>query len=92
MTEILASNQIPKNIQVEDKTQYKPIIHFNVQKMNRVFTNTITNAVYAMSEGGKLTITSRKLDDNVEFSFTDTGEGIPYEVKEKYGPLSSRLR
>ena len=51
--------------------------------MKRVFTNIITNAIDAMPEGGKLIITSRKRDDTLEFAFTDTGKGIPDEIKEK---------
>ncbi len=83
MREILSSIQIPKKIHLKDRIQREPRIHVDMQKMKRVFTNIITNAIDAMPKGGKLTITSRKLDDNVEFAFTDTGEGIPDEIMEK---------
>ncbi|RLI51051.1 hypothetical protein DRO61_03090 [Candidatus Bathyarchaeota archaeon] len=83
MRAILSSIQIPKKIQVEDRTQREPMITIDTQKMKRIFTNIITNAMDAMPEGGKLTITSQELKDKVEFTFTDTGEGIPDEIKEK---------
>ncbi len=83
MREILSSIQISKKIQVKDRTQPEPMITIDTQKMKRVFTNIITNAIDAMPEGGKLTITSQELKDKVEFTFTDTGEGIPDEIKEK---------
>ncbi len=83
MMDIWSSLQVPKKIQVNDRTQRKPMIIIDTQKMKRVFTNIITNAMDAMPDGGKLTITSRKLDDKVEFTFIDTGAGIPDEIKEK---------
>jgi signal transduction histidine kinase len=83
MREILTSIQISKKIQVEDETQREPKICVDVQKMKRVFTNIITNAMDAMPEGGKITIKSRQWNDNVEFTFTDSGEGIPKEIIDK---------
>jgi PAS domain S-box-containing protein len=82
LRETLASIQIPKNIHVTERTQHKPVIAVDSQKMNRVFTNIISNAIDAMPEGGNLKITSRELHENLEFRFTDTGEGIPAEIKE----------
>ncbi len=81
--ETLSSIQIPKKIQVKDRTQREPMINIDTQKMKRVFTNLITNAIDAMPKGGKLTITNRKRGDKLEFAFTDTGKGIPNEIKEK---------
>ncbi len=83
MREILTSIQISKKIQVEDETQREPKICVDVQKMKRIFTNIITNAMDAMPEGGKITIKSRQWNDNVEFTFTDSGEGIPKEIIDK---------
>ncbi len=83
MRETLSSIQIPKKIQIEDDTQPEPEINIDVQKMKRVFTNIITNAMDAMPEGGKLTIASKQWSDNVEFTFTDTGSGISKEIIDK---------
>ena len=83
MTNILGSIQIPQRIKIEDNTQREPIISVDVQKMKRVFTNIITNAIDTMPKEGKLTIKSREWNDNVEFTFTDTGSGIPKEIIEK---------
>jgi signal transduction histidine kinase len=83
ISETITAIQIPKNIHVTERTQHNPMIIVDIQKMKRVFTNIITNAIDAMPKGGDLKITSRKLNENVVFRFTDTGEGIPDEIKDK---------
>lgn len=47
------------------------------------FSNIIRNAVDAMPQGGVLEIATEKADGSIKFRFTDTGHGIPYEVKER---------
>jgi len=51
--------------------------------MKRVFANFIKNAVEAMPQGGKLTISSRASSNNVEFMLIDSGVGMAKEVSEK---------
>jgi PAS domain S-box-containing protein len=80
--------RIPKNIRLVDSTRNQPKIRVDVDKLTRVFVNLIRNAVDAMPEGGKLTITSRQLDRKLQVSFADTGTGITGDVKEKlWSPL-----
>ena len=57
-------------------------------KLNQVFMNILTNAIYAMKVKGpdtvnKLTITTQMKDDKVMITFEDTGIGMTQEVKEK---------
>ncbi|MFQ5712374.1 MAG: PAS domain S-box protein, partial [Candidatus Geothermarchaeales archaeon] len=47
--------------------------------MRRVFTNLVTNALQAMPDGGRLTITALKAGDDAFISVRDTGVGIPEE-------------
>ena len=81
--EALSLVEIPKNVKVIDSTQNKPKIKMDIDKMKRVFANIIKNAVEAMPEGGKLTISTKESDGNVEIMFIDTGIGIAKEVIEK---------
>jgi len=83
LKDALSSVEIPENIQVSDKTQRKPRIKIDIDKMRRVFVNIIKNAVDAMPNGGRLTITSREMKDCVVISFSDTGIGISREVASK---------
>lgn len=59
-----------------------PRVLANAGQLKQVFTNIILNAVDAMKGEGTLTIRTRyhRDTDEVEVSFTDTGEGITKEV------------
>ncbi len=81
--ETLSMVEIPDYVQVLDSTQDEPKVKIDFEKMKRVFANLIKNAVDAMPNGGKLTITSKESDGNVEITFADTGIGMTKEVMEK---------
>jgi two-component system NtrC family sensor kinase len=53
-------------------------VHGNRNELEQVFFNLLANALDAMSEGGKVTVTIKKGDPGeILVLFTDTGEGIP---------------
>jgi len=79
----LASIQISKQVQILNETSEEPTISVDKEKMLKVFTNMIENALDAMPNGGTLEIRSRKIDSNVEISFSDTGSGIKDEVLQR---------
>jgi PAS domain S-box-containing protein len=83
LKETLFLVEIPNDVQVRDLTQDKPKITVDSEQMKRVFANLIKNAVDAMPDGGKLTITSKQSDGNVEITFSDAGTGMTKEVMEK---------
>jgi len=53
-----------------------PPVEVDVSRMKQVFLNIINNAVYAMNEGGTLTLRTWLADGMVCVAFTDTGTGI----------------
>jgi len=75
--------EVLENVQVLDLTQSEPKIKVDVAKMKRVFGNLIKNAIDAMPIGGKLAITSRESNANMEITFADTGIGMTKEIMEK---------
>jgi PAS domain S-box-containing protein len=81
--EALSFVQIPKDIQIINKIQSRPRINVDIERMRRVFINIIKNAFDAMPNGGKLTITTKKVKDNVVFDFSDTGVGMSKETINK---------
>ena len=46
-----------------------------------MLVNLVLNAVDAMAAGGRLTLSTRPLEDGIELVIEDTGEGISEEVR-----------
>jgi signal transduction histidine kinase/CheY-like chemotaxis protein len=60
-----------------------PVVEVDISRMKQVFLNIINNAVYAMREGGSLTLRTSLVDDMIRVNFTDTGSGIAPEHLDK---------
>ena len=82
----MARVNVDHGIQVAPDT---PLAHGNSRQLDQVFTNLISNAIQAMSEeGGTLAIKIQPITNPgepklVEISVSDTGPGIPDEIREK---------
>jgi PAS domain S-box-containing protein len=76
----LSTIKFSSKIKVVDVSGRQPKIIVDQAKMCRVFINIIQNAIDAMPEGGTIAITSRKLKDNLEIVFRDTGTGMSEET------------
>jgi PAS domain S-box-containing protein len=67
-----------------------PTASVDETQMTQLFRNLISNALDAMSDGGKLGIELRQTDDQLEITVRDTGAGIPAEnLKKVFEPLYS---
>ncbi len=76
--------EMPENIEVVTELGNNvPQVLADETQLKQVFSNIIVNAVQAMPEGGKLTITGINKDKFIEASITDTGEGIEKEILDK---------
>lgn len=60
-----------------------PKIKADREKLVQVFLNIVLNAIQAMPNGGRLTITASVSNGFVELSFRDTGPGIPEENRDR---------
>ncbi|HLW79507.1 MAG TPA: ATP-binding protein [Terriglobia bacterium] len=65
-----------------------PEIEADAAQMKTCFSNILTNAVQAMPHGGRIRITTHRVQgpgrpDSLEIRFADTGPGIPSEDREK---------
>jgi len=58
-----------------------PEIALNSNQIQQVIINLCNNAIDAMPQGGKIAITTKKLEKEVEITVSDTGTGISEEVK-----------
>ena len=59
----------------DDSTDLK--MAFDIEKMERIFYNIVSNAFKYTSDGGAITIDIHKKDQNVVITISDTGRGIP---------------
>jgi signal transduction histidine kinase len=72
-----------KKIDIRTDVQDTPRLKIDPDQMQQVFLNLILNARDAMPDGGKLEISVKQSNGQVEMLFADTGQGIDAEVKEK---------
>jgi len=87
--EALSHLTIPENIEVVKKLDADlPEVEIDTDQIRQVLVNMIMNAVQAMPEGGRLTISAREGDKFLEVEISDTGCGIPKEAIGKiFDPL-----
>jgi len=80
---------IPENIRLTRKFDLNlPDVEVDAKQIGQVLVNVITNAIQAMPDGGRLTISTRQTDPFAEIKVTDTGHGIAPEVLDKiFNPL-----
>ena len=85
--QLLSTVVVPSNISVVQQFENKVRVEADSTFLKRILVNLVTNAIQAMPDGGKLTIKAFHDNNNVNVTISDTGVGIPDEVKPK---LSSR--
>jgi len=85
----LSYTTIPENIALTKRLNTDlPEVKIDTDQVRQVLVNIIINAVQAMPEGGKLTISAKEKDKFLEVEIADTGCGIPQEVISKiFDPL-----
>lgn len=88
-TLVLLRNAIPDSIAIEKDFRADGNIECFPGKLNQVFMNIISNAAQAIKENpastgsGKITISTRDIDNSIEIRIKDTGMGMTEEVKHK---------
>jgi PAS domain S-box-containing protein len=71
-------------IELRERYRKLPSIYADPNKLKQVFINLIMNASQAMGEAGILTVeTALGVAAEVEVAITDTGPGIPAEVRDQ---------
>lgn len=60
-----------------------PQVLMDKRHIKQALLNLIQNAMAAMPEGGRLTLTAEQINDEVRLSVADTGTGIPEELLTK---------
>ncbi len=87
--EVLFKNNLPENITAACKinSDAKTIVT-DQSMLQRVLSNLVSNAVQAMPDGGKLTLSAHEDAGGTVIEVQDSGVGIPEEVKSRlFTPL-----
>lgn len=72
------------NIQVErDYDRALPRLTVQGAELNQVWTNILANAIDALGDSGRITITTRADGDCAEIDIADDGPGIPPEIRDR---------
>jgi signal transduction histidine kinase len=79
----LYQNQLKQGVEVVRNYAEIPPILCYPDELNQVWTNLIHNALQAMDYRGTLTIELTEQSGQVKISVTDSGKGIPEEIKGK---------
>ncbi|MCW3995003.1 MAG: PAS domain-containing protein [Candidatus Bathyarchaeota archaeon] len=74
---------IPQNIKLSFNIQPLPKVNLDPTFTRRALANLINNAIQAMPQGGRLEISACQVENSINISITDTGGGIPDDVKAK---------
>jgi signal transduction histidine kinase len=82
------SDQAERNgVIVAASFQNKQMPPVRGSRLFQVFCNLIKNAIDAMPDGGRLTITSAVVDQEVVIRFEDTGVGLPGDPAQVFEPF-----
>jgi signal transduction histidine kinase len=85
---IFQTVQLPTTITLKIDVQGFPKIHTDPTLIRRAITNLVNNAIQAMPDGGTLSLRARIADNRVFIEVSDTGKGIPEEIKPRlFTPL-----
>jgi len=89
-TLVIASNEYKYVAEVETGFADLPPVNCYGGEINQVILNLIVNAAHAIGDvvkgtqaKGRIRVTTRVLDDQVEIAIGDTGKGIPVEVRSR---------
>jgi signal transduction histidine kinase len=72
-----------RGIEVVRQCDYQGEVVMDADRMAQVMYNIATNARDAMPSGGTFTVAARQSGDWVELRFSDTGPGVPEELRER---------
>ena len=78
-----------RSIDFDVDARFDGVAYFDEQKLLRVFHNLARNAVEAMPTGGKLRVGVDQIGDQLQWTVSDNGPGIPPELRGRLFELFS---
>jgi signal transduction histidine kinase len=77
----IVGNELKYKCQVHKRLGKLPSIRCYPNRLNQVFINLLMNAVQAIPEQGEIAIQTEATDTHVVIRVSDTGHGIPEEIR-----------
>jgi K+-sensing histidine kinase KdpD len=82
-TKFFEKDVVKRGFKFESAVNVSSMVYVDPEKIIRVFMNIMKNALEAMEKGGTFRIEAGQLNNEIKFSLSDTGDGIPEEIKDK---------
>jgi len=89
-TLVIASNEYKYVAEVETQLGEVPLVNCYAGEINQVVLNLIVNAAHAIGDvvkgtqsKGRIKVSTRVLDDQIEIAIADSGKGIPVDVRSR---------
>jgi two-component system, NtrC family, sensor kinase len=77
----MVMNEIKYKAELKMELGAIPEIKCNPGQINQVFMNLLVNAAQSIEKKGTITVRSRQVGDLVQVDISDTGSGIPEEIR-----------
>ena len=86
--QVISTVAVPNNVTLVHVCETNLQVKADLTFLKRILVNLVTNSVQAMPNGGNVTVKAFRGDGNVNLAVSDTGGGIPDEIKPKvFQPL-----
>jgi len=79
----LLAHELKHRVTISRDYQARPQFYGPSGQLNQVFMNILNNAQQAINGRGEIVIATRSVEDGVTVHFSDTGCGIPEEVRNR---------
>jgi len=77
------ANQAKIHVNLARETEQLPIVLADEGRLEQVLLNLLVNAIESMPNGGQLSITMHADAEHASVEITDTGSGIPEDLRDK---------
>lgn len=83
VSETVELNLRAHHVELQIRQEYDDAVNVDLEHLRRALINVINNAQEAMPSGGKLIVGVRQRNGFIEFRLSDTGVGIPGEIRDR---------
>jgi signal transduction histidine kinase len=80
---VLLQDASHAGVDIDTEFEREIVLPLDEDRLRRAILNLGYNAVEAMPEGGRLKVTTRQVSDEIVISISDTGDGIPDEIRDR---------